>query len=408
MQSVVDRFLRYIKIDTQSARKAESFPSTAKQLKLAKLLVEELQALGLSDAAMDEHGYVTATLPANIDGDAPVVGFLAHIDTSPDFSGEGVNPQFIENYDGGTVVLNAEKGIHMSPENFPALKKYIGKTLITTDGTTLLGADDKAGVAEIMAAVETLVSNPEIRHGTLKIGFTPDEEVGAGVDLFDVEKFGADFAYTVDGGEVGEVQYENFNAAGAEVTIHGRNVHPGKAKLKMLNALLIGMEFNNLLPVFERPEFTEDYEGFYHLFQFEGTVEEAQMAYIIRDHNREKFEEKKRLIQAAGDFINRKYGERVIEVELEDQYFNMSEKVTPHPEIMEIALQAVRAVGLEPLVEPVRGGTDGSKLSYMGLPTPNLFTGGHYYHGKYEFIPTFAMEKAVETIVTIAQLVAEQ
>jgi tripeptide aminopeptidase len=408
MSSVLDRFLRYIKIDTQSARKAESFPSTAKQLKLAKLLVEELQALGLVDAVVDEHGYVTATLPANIDGDAPVVGFLAHMDTSPDFSGEDVKPQFVENYDGGTLVLNAEKGIEMSPDDFPALKKYVGKTLITTDGTTLLGADDKAGVAEIMAAIETLVENLEIPHGTLKIGFTPDEEVGTGVDHFDVEKFGADFAYTVDGGEVGGVEYENFNAAGAEVTIHGRNVHPGKAKLKMRNALLIGMEFNELLPVFERPEFTEDYEGFYHLYEFEGTVEEAQMAYIIRDHDREKFEAKKRQIQAAADFINQKYGEQIVEVALEDQYFNMSEKVTPHPEIMDIALQAVKAVGLEPLVEPVRGGTDGSKLSFMGLPTPNLFTGGHYYHGKYEFIPTFAMEKAVETIVAIAQLVAEK
>jgi tripeptide aminopeptidase len=407
MSSVLDRFLRYIKIDTQSARKAEIFPSTAKQLKLAKLLVEELQALGLVDTAVDEHGYVTATLPANIDGDAPVVGFLAHMDTSPDFSGEGVKPQFVENYDGGTLVLNAEKGIEMSPDDFPALRKYVGKTLITTDGTTLLGADDKAGVAEIMAAIETLVENPDIPHGTLKIGFTPDEEVGAGVDHFDVEKFGADFAYTVDGGEVGGVEYENFNAAGAEVTIHGRNVHPGNAKLKMRNALLIGMEFNELLPVFERPEFTEDYEGFYHLYEFEGTVEEAQMAYIIRDHDREKFEAKKRQIQAAADFINQKYGEQIVEVVLEDQYFNMSEKVTPHPEIMDIALQAVKAVGLEPLVEPVRGGTDGSKLSFMGLPTPNLFTGGHYYHGKYEFIPTFAMEKAVETIVAIAQLVAE-
>ncbi|MCB2213884.1 peptidase T [bacterium] len=407
MSSVLDRFLRYIKIDTQSARKAASFPSTAKQLKLAKLLVEELQALGLVDAAVDEHGYVTATLPANMETDAPVVGFLAHMDTSPDFSGEDVKPQFVEDYDGGTLVLNTEKGIKMSPDEFPALKKYVGKTLITTDGTTLLGADDKAGVAEIMAAIETLVENPDIPHGTLKIGFTPDEEVGTGVDHFDVEKFGADFAYTVDGGEVGGVEYENFNAAGAEVTIHGRNVHPGKAKLKMRNALLIGMEFNELLPVFERPEFTEDYEGFYHLYEFNGTVEEAQMAYIIRDHDQEKFEAKKRQIQAAADFINQKYGEAIIDVEVEDQYFNMREKVTPHPEIMDIALQAVKAVGLTPLVEPVRGGTDGSKLSFMGLPTPNLFTGGHYYHGKYEFIPTFAMEKAVETIVTIAQLVVE-
>jgi len=290
------------------------------------------------------------------------------MDTSPDLSGEGVNPQLIEDYDGETVVLNAEKGINMSPEEFPALKKYVGKTLITTDGTTLLGADDKAGVAEIMTAVATLLDHPEIEHGTIKIGFTPDEEVGAGVDHFDVKNFGADFAYTVDGGEVGEVQYENFNAAGVEIMIHGRNVHPGKAKLKMRNALLIGMEFNELLPVFERPEFTEKYEGFYHLFLFGGTVEEAAMTYIIRDHDREKFEEKKRLIQKAGNYINEKYHDKIIEVEVTDQYYNMREQVVKHPEIMEIAIQAVKDVGLTPKIDPVRGGTDGSRLSYMGLP----------------------------------------
>ena len=409
MHPVVDRFMRYIQIDTQSARKADSFPSTSKQLKLARLLVEELLALGLADAAMDDFGYVTATLPGNIQREGvPVVGFLAHMDTSPDFSGEGVQPQFIEDYDGGTIVLNPEHGISMSPEAFPALKKYVGKTLITTDGTTLLGADDKAGAAEIITAVAYLLEHPEIQHGTIKIGFTPDEEVGTGVDHFDVEKFGADFAYTVDGGEAGEVQYENFNAAGAEVKVHGRNVHPGKAKLKMRNALLIGMEFNDLLPVFERPEFTEKYEGFYHLFLFEGTVEEAAMTYILRDHDRDKFEEKKRLIQKAADYINEKYGDQIIEVDISDQYYNMQEQVEKHPEIMEIAIQAVKAVGLTPKIDPVRGGTDGSRLSFMGLPTPNIFTGGHYGHGKYEFIPTFAMEKAVETLVKIAELVAEK
>jgi tripeptide aminopeptidase len=409
MHPVVERFIRYIKIDTQSARKADSFPSTKKQLNLAELLVKELKALGLADAAVDEFGYVTATLPANIEReDIPVVGFLAHMDTSPDFSGKGVNPQFVENYDGGTLILNPEKGIAMSPEEFPALKKYIGQTLITTDGVTLLGADDKAGVAEIMTAAAYLLDHPEIKHGTIKIGFTPDEEVGTGVDHFDVETFGADFAYTVDGGEAGEVQYENFNAAGAEVTIHGRNVHPGKAKLKMRNALLIGMEFNDLLPVFERPEFTEKYEGFYHLFLFGGTVEEATMTYIIRDHDREKFEQKKRLIQEAGNYINEKYHDKIIEVEVKDQYYNMQEQVEKHPEIMEIAIQAVKDVGLMPKIDPVRGGTDGSRLSYMGLPTPNIFTGGHYYHGKYEFIPPFAMEKAVETLVRIAELVAKK
>jgi tripeptide aminopeptidase len=409
MESVIDRFLRYIQIDTESARKSDTFPSTLKQLNLAKLLVQELLDLGLSDAAMDGYGYVTATLPANMDSSGlPVVGFLAHMDTSPDFSGEHVKAQFIEGYDGGKVVLNAEKGIVMDPVEFPDLLKYIGKTLITTDGTTLLGADDKAGIAAIMAAVETLLEHPEIKHGTLKIGFTPDEEVGSGVDHFDVEKFGADFAYTVDGGEAGEVQYENFNAAGAELTIHGRNVHPGKAKLKMRNALLIGMELNELLPVFERPEFTEKYEGFYHLFEINGTVEEATMTYIIRDHDREKFEAKKRLIQQAVDFINAKYEANVIDLRLEDQYYNMREMVEPHPEIMDIAVRAIQAVGLEPIIEPVRGGTDGSRLSYMGLPTPNIFTGGHYAHGKFEFVPTFALEKAVEALVKIAQFVAEK
>ncbi len=409
MQSVIDRFIRYIKNDTQSIHKSETYPSTQKQLDLAQLLVEELKDLGLDDAGMDSYGYVTATLPANTNQvDLPVVGFLAHMDTSPDLSGANVNPQFIENYDGGPVVLNAEKGIHMSPEEFPDLKQYIGKTLITTDGTTLLGADDKAGIAEIMTALETLILHPEIKHGTLKIGFTPDEEVGSGVDYFDVVRFGADFAYTVDGGEVGEVQYENFNAAGAELTIHGRNVHPGKAKLKMRNALLIGMELNELLPLFERPEFTEKYEGFFHLYQFGGSVEEASMTYIIRDHDRDKFEEKKALLGKAVDYINTKYREHIIDLKLEDQYYNMREQVEPHPEIMDIAIRAIQAVGITPKVDPVRGGTDGSRLSYMGLPTPNIFTGGHYGHGKYEFIPTFAMEKAVETIVKIAELVAEE
>jgi len=408
MPSVVDRFIRYIKIDTQSARKSETFPSTDKQLDLARLLVEELIELGLEDAALDEHGYVTATLPANTEREGlPVIGFLAHMDTSPDLSGANVNPQFVENYDGGEIVLNAEKDVHMDPEEFSDLKKYIGKTLITTDGTTLLGADDKAGVAEIMAAAEYLLEHPEIKHGTIKIGFTPDEEVGSGVDYFDVEAFGADFAYTVDGGEVGEIQYENFNAASAELTIHGRNVHPGKAKLKMRNALLIGMELNELLPVFERPEFTEKYEGFYHLYQFGGTVEEASLTYIIRDHDRAKFEQKKALLGQAVDFINAKYGQAIIDLEIEDQYYNMRAQVEPHPQIIETAIQAVRAVGLTPKIDPVRGGTDGSRLSYMGLPTPNIFTGGHYGHGKFEFIPTFAMEKAVEVLVKIAELVAE-
>jgi tripeptide aminopeptidase len=394
MPSVIDRFIRYIKIDTQSIHKSETYPSTAKQLDLARLLVEELIDLGLEDAAMDKYGYVTATLPATTDREGvPVVGFLAHMDTSPDLSGANINPQFIEDYDGSVITLNAEKNIRMDPEEFPDLKKYIGKTLITTDGTTLLGADDKAGIAEIMDAIAYLQAHPEIKHGTIKIGFTPDEEVGSGVDHFDVETFGADFAYTVDGGEVGEVQYENFNAAGAELTIHGRNVHPGKAKLKMRNALLIGMELNELLPVFERPEFTEKYEGFFHLYSFGGTVEEASMTYIIRDHDRARFEEKKDLLGKAVDFINAKYGEQILDLTIEDQYYNMREQVEPHPQIMETAIQAIQAVGITPKVDPVRGGTDGSRLSYMGLPTPNIFTGGHYGHGKYEFIPPLPWKK---------------
>ena len=408
MQSVIERFLRYIKIDTQSAHKSATYPSTDKQFDLLRLLVDELLELGLEDASMDQYGYVTATLPANTDKPGvPVVGFLAHVDTSPDLSGKNVNPQFVENYNGDIITLNAEKGITMSPEEFPDLKLYVGKTLITTDGTTLLGADDKAGIAEIMTAIETLIEHPEIKHGTIKVGFTPDEEVGSGVDYFDVAAFGADFAYTVDAGEVGQVQYENFNAAGAELIIHGRNVHPGTSKMKMRNAFLIGMELNDLLPVFERPEYTEGYEGFYHLFQFGGSVEEATMTYIIRDHDRAKFEAKKALMVEAVDYINAKYGDVIIELKLEDSYYNMREKIEPRPEIMDCAIKAIEAVGLTPKIDPLRGGTDGSRLSYMGLPTPNLFTGGHYAHGKYEFVPTFAMEKAVEVLVKIAELVAE-
>jgi len=408
MHPVVERFIRYIKIDTESDRNSETFPSTQKQYDLAKLLEKELKELGLVDVVIDEHGYVMATLPANINKpNVPVVGFLAHMDTSPDFSGKDVNPQFVEDYDGGPLALNADKDIILSPEEFPDLNKYIGRTLITTDGTTLLGADDKAGIAEIITAIAYLIDHPEIKHGTIKIGFTPDEEIGHGVDHFDVQKFGANFAYTVDGGEVGGVEYENFNAANAQLTIHGRNVHPGKAKLKMRNALLISMELNDLLPVFERPEFTDNYEGFFHLYLLNGTVEESSMTYIIGDHDRQKFEQKKQLITQSAKFINQKYGDEIIDIKIHDQYFNMREQVEKQPEIMDIAIQAVKAVGITPKIEPVRGGTDGSQLSFMGLPTPNIFTGGHYGHGKYEFIPVFAMEKAVETLVKIAEIVAE-
>ena len=404
MSEVLDRFIRYVQIDTQSARDSETYPSTAKQLELLRLLAEELKQIGMQDVRMDRYGYVTATLPANNGKASPVVGFLAHVDTSPDASGANVHPRVIEHYDGGEIVLNAKENISLSPERFPDLRKYVGQTLVTTDGNTLLGADDKAGVAEIMTAMATLIAHPEIPHGTLKIAFTPDEEVGRGVDYFDVEAFGADFAFTVDGGEMGELEYETFNAASAKVRVHGRNVHPGTAKGIMLNAILIGMEFNDLLPVFERPEFTEGYEGFYHLMGMEGTVEAAKLEYIIRDHSDERFAQKKALMQAAADFLNQRYGEPVVEVEIKDQYYNMRKMIEPHPEIIEVAKAAYIAVGLEPHIIAVRGGTDGSRLSYMGLPTPNIFAGGYAMHGRYEFVPLVAMEKAVEVILKIAEL----
>ncbi len=407
MSDVVERFLRYVAIDTESARQSSTYPSTLKQLDLARLLRDELIALGLKDVTLDEFGYVMATLPANTDKPAPVVGFLAHMDTSPDMSGKDIRPRIIENYDGAAIVLNADKGVVLSPEQFPDLKKYIGRTLITTDGTTLLGADDKAGIAEIMTAMDYLIAHPEVKHGTIKVGFTPDEEVGHGVDHFDVKRFGADFAYTLDGGEYGELQTETFSAAGAKVTVHGRNVHPGTAKNKMKNALLIGMEFNDLLPVSERPEYTEYREGFYHLFLVNGTVEEATLEYIIRDHERATFEARKALMTRAAAFINEKYGAGTLELSLKDQYYNMKEMIDPHPEIMAAALAAYEALGIPALDRPVRGGTDGSRLSYMGLPAPNIFAGGHNFHGKYEYVPVFAMEKAVEVIVKIAELLVK-
>ena len=406
MSEVVERFLKYIKIDTESARESHTFPSTLKQLDLARLLKDELIDLGLKDVVLDEFGYVMGTLPANVDTNAPVVGFLAHMDTSPDMSGKDVNPKFIENYDGKTIVLNEDQRITISPELFPDLKKYIGKTLITTDGTTLLGADDKAGVAQIMTAMAYLIAHPEIKHGKIMVGFTPDEEVGHGVDHFDVERFGADFAYTMDGGEVGHLNFENFNAAGAHVVIKGANVHPGVAKDKMVNAIIIAMEFNELLPVNQRPEFTEKYEGFFHIFDISGTVESTTMDYIIRDHDRTRFEAKKVILAQVAEFINNKHGQGTAVVTIEDQYLNMKEMVEPHPEIITAARIAMEELGITPLFEPVRGGTDGSRLSYMGLPTPNIFTGGHYAHGKYEFIPVFALERGVEVIVKIAEVLA--
>lgn len=407
-EKILKRFLRYISIDTQSDPNASSFPSTAKQFKLANMLVDELRDLGLKDADVDEHCYVTATLPANTDRKIPVIGFLAHVDTSPDMSGENIRPQIIENYDGKDVLLNKEKDMVLRVDDFPMLANYAGQTLITTDGNTLLGADDKAGISEIMTALEHLVSNPDIKHGTLKIGFTPDEEIGQGVDRFDVGKFGAAYAYTLDGGEVGELQFENFNAAFAKVNIQGRNVHPGDAKHKMINALILGMEFNGLLPVFDRPEFTEGYEGFYHVMKFEGTVEEASLQYIIRNHNRQKFEHQKAFILEATSFLNKKYGEGSVILELKDQYFNMREMVEPVYHTVEIAEKAMLELGIQPIIRPIRGGTDGSKLSYMGLPCPNLFAGGHNFHGKYEFIALESMVKATQVILKMVDLYYEQ
>lgn len=407
MTSVVERFLRYVQIDTQSDRESNSRPSTQKQLDLARLLVEELKALGLQDVELDANGYVMATLPANIDKPLPTLGLIAHMDTSPDMTGSNVRPQLVPNYDGKDILLNAAENIVLRVADFPEIQKYISQTLITTDGTTLLGADNKAGVAEIMAALEVLQSHPEFPHGRIRVGFTPDEEIGRGADLFEVRKFGADFAYTIDGGELGELQYENFNAAGATVKIRGRSVHPGTAKNKMVNAIWIANELVNMLPVQERPEFTSDYEGFYHLYQFEGKVEETTLSFIIRDHDRGKFEAKKRLLRSITAFLNEKYGGEAVSLEIEDQYYNMKEQIMPVKHLVDIAGEAMQAVGVQPLIVPVRGGTDGARLSYMGLPTPNIFAGGHNYHGRFEYIPVESMEKAVQVILKIIELLAK-
>lgn len=404
MNKVINRFLQYVKHETTSDESSTSVPSTSSQMEFAKMIKKELESLGLSDVSLDDNGYLMATLPSNIEKDVPTIGFIAHMDTSPDMSGKDVNPQIIKDYDGKDIVLNEAKNIIMTVEDFPDLKDYVGKDLICTDGTTLLGADNKAGIAEIITAVEYLLDNPNIPHGTVKIGFTPDEEIGRGADHFNVEKFAADFAYTVDGGPVGELEYENFNAATAKITIQGRNVHPGTAKYKMINSILIGSELNGMLPVFDRPEHTENYEGFYHLVGFNGSVENTNMVYIIRDHSMEKFESKKRILSKAVEYLNFKYGE-IISLEITDSYYNMREKIEPNMHIIDLASKAMKDLDITPVIKPIRGGTDGARLSYMGLPCPNLFTGGHNYHGKFEYIPTFAMEKSVETILKIIELV---
>lgn len=406
MEKLVKRFLGYVKYETTSDESSTSVPSTPNQLEFAKMIGQELEDIGMSDVSVDENGYVMATLPSNIEKEVPTIGFIAHMDTSPDMSGKNVNPKIISNYDGKDILLNEEENIIMSVTDFPELKAYIGKDLICTDGTTLLGADNKAGIAEIITAVEYLINNPSIPHGTVKIGFTPDEEIGRGADCFDVEKFSADFAYTVDGGPVGELEYENFNAATARVLIQGRNVHPGTAKYKMINSILVASELNDLLPVFERPEYTEGYEGFYHIVGFNGSVEKTETVYIIRDHSMEEFEAKKETLTKAVEFLNHKYG-NIISLEIKDSYYNMKEKIEPVMHIIDLARRAMEELDIKPNISPIRGGTDGARLSYMGLPCPNIFTGGHNYHGRFEYIPIFAMEKAVETILKIIELVKE-
>lgn len=405
MSRVVERFLGYVKYDTKSSTTTKTTPSTEGQRILGNELVEELKEIGLSDVTIDENGYVMATLPANTDKEVPTIGFVAHMDTSPDYSGTNVNPQRID-YKGGDIRLN--ENTILSPVQFPELSNYIGKTLITTDGNTLLGADDKAGIAEIITAMEYLIANPKIIHGTIKVGFTPDEEIGEGADHFNVEKFAAEFAYTVDGGELGELEYENFNAAGVEVKITGRSVHPGSAKNKMINSQDIAMELQGLLPAAAKPEFTEGYEGFFMLSQMSGTIEDTSMIYIIRDFFMDTFEAKKKLFQDIADLLNKKYGDGTVEIKIKDQYYNMKEKIEPVMHVIDTAVEAMKALEIEPIIVPIRGGTDGARLSFMGLSTPNLFTGGLNFHGKFEYIPIESMEKAVDTIIKIITLYAEK
>ena len=403
-EEVLKRFLKYISIDTKSNDESESCPSSANQFELAKVLEAELKQIGLTDVSLDENCYIMATLPANTNEKIPVIGFIAHMDTSPDMSGKDIKPQIINNYQGTDIVLNKEQNLVLTTKEFPELKEYLGQTIIHTDGTTLLGADDKAGIASIMTAMDYLVQHPEIKHGTIKVGFTPDEEVGRGVDHFKVEKFAADFAYTIDGGGVGELEYENFNAAHAKITINGRNIHPGYAKNKMYNSILIALELNNLLPIEQRPEYTQDYEGFYHLIKMDGSVETSTIQYIIRDHDPAKFESKKAFIKDCCDFINKKYRENTAVLELKDQYFNMKKMVEPVIHVVETAKKAMELLDIVPVVVPIRGGTDGARLSYMGLPCPNIFAGGHNFHGKFEYVPLESIEKASRVILKIIEL----
>ena len=405
---IIDRFISYVTIDTESDPNSNTTPSSEKQWDLANKLVEELKSIGLEDVTIDENAYIMATVPSNLEHEVPTIGFISHFDTTPDFTGANVNPQIIESYDGKDIILNKDEEIILSPDYFEDLKLYKGQTLITTDGTTLLGADDKAGIAEIVSAMEYLIQHPEIKHGKIRVGFTPDEEIGRGAHKFDVKKFGAEWAYTMDGSQIGELEYENFNAAGAVVTIKGKIVHPGYAKGKMINSMYIAQDFINSLPRLETPEHTSGREGFFHLHTMNGEVEETKLYYIIRDHDKEHFEARKEMMSKLGDELNKQYGKDVITVEIKDQYYNMKEKVEPVMHIVDIAEEAMKALGIKPLIKPIRGGTDGSQLSYMGLPCPNIFAGGHNFHGRYEYVPVESMIKAVEVIIKIAQLTAER
>ena len=406
--TLVERFLKYVSFDTQSSDETGVTPSTDKQMVFARYLKTELEGLGLEDIELDEHGYLYATLPANIDKPVPTVGFIAHMDTSPDCSGANVNPRIVENYDGSDIVLCAEEGIILSPTQFPELLEHKGEDLIVTDGKTLLGADDKAGIAEIVAAMAWLKEHPEVKHGRIRVGFNPDEEIGMGAHKFDVEKFGCEFAYTMDGSEVGELEFENFNAAGAKFTVKGRNVHPGYAKGKMINSMLVANYLMSLLPADETPATTEGYEGFYHLVGLQGEVEQTTISYIIRDHDRTRFEARKQFMQSLVEKVNAHYGEPLVSLDMKDQYYNMREKIEPVMYVIDIAKQAIESVGIKPQVKAIRGGTDGAQLSFKGLPCPNIFAGGLNFHGRYEFAPIQSMEKAMQVVVKIAELVAER
>lgn len=405
---VIERFLKYVTFDTQSDESTGVTPSTPKQMVFAQYLKTELEELGLKDISLDENGYLFATLPSNVNHEVPVVGFIAHMDTSPDMSGENVKPRIVEKYDGKDIPLCAEENIILSPANFPELLDHVGEDLIVTDGHTLLGADDKAGIAEIVGAVAYLIAHPEIKHGDIRIGFNPDEEIGLGAHKFDVEKFGAKWAYTMDGGEVGELEFENFNAAAAKIRVKGRNVHPGYAKNKMINSLLVANEYASLLPADETPGTTEGYEGFYHLIGMEGEVENTVLSYIVRDHDREKFEARKQALLDYAAQLNEKYGEGTVTVELKDQYYNMRQQVEPLMHIIDIAFAAMQEAGVTPKVKAIRGGTDGAQLSFKGLPCPNIFAGGLNFHGRYEFVPVQSIEKAMNVVVKIAELTAKR